>query len=134
MSETLPHLLVRRMTWEADGVLAVELVRPDGAPLPAWTPGAHVDIEVGGRIRQYSFFWRYRRVQGWQRDTWRFLYKTLIEERHWQVLEQDRMLLEALPADADQRENPYQHDLGVVRLRRLLRAEAERQSTAATTG
>ncbi|MER7989845.1 PDR/VanB family oxidoreductase [Streptomyces noursei] len=54
MSETPLHLIVRRMTWEADGVLSVELVRPDGAPLPAWTPGAHVDVEVGGRIRQYS--------------------------------------------------------------------------------
>lgn len=76
------------------------------------------------------FFWRYRRVQGWQRDTWRFLYKTLIEERHWQVLEQDRVMLEAMPADADQRENLYQHDLGVVRLRRMYRAEAEAQASA----
>ncbi|MGY0022784.1 PDR/VanB family oxidoreductase [Streptomyces sp. YJ-C3] len=47
-------LLVRRMTWEADGVLSVELTRPDGKPLPAWTPGAHVDVQVGGQIRQYS--------------------------------------------------------------------------------
>lgn len=39
-------------------------------------------------------------------------------------------MLEAMPADADQRENLYQHDLGVVRLRRLYRAEAEAQSTA----
>ncbi|MEW1660155.1 aromatic ring-hydroxylating dioxygenase subunit alpha [Streptomyces sp. NPDC093707] len=77
------------------------------------------------------FFWRYRRVQGWQRDTWRFLYKTLIEERHWEVLEQDRIMLEALPADADRHENLYQHDLGVVRLRRLYRAQAERQAAAA---
>ncbi|MGW5118672.1 PDR/VanB family oxidoreductase [Streptomyces noursei] len=54
MSETSLHLIVRRMTWEADGVLSVELARPDGAALPAWTPGAHVDVDVGGRIRQYS--------------------------------------------------------------------------------
>ncbi|GGX23446.1 Rieske 2Fe-2S domain-containing protein [Streptomyces noursei] len=77
------------------------------------------------------FFWRYRRVSGWQRDTRRFLYRTLIEERHWAVLEQDRVLLEALPADADRHEHLYQHDLGVVRLRRLLRARAERQSASA---
>ncbi|MFI5519936.1 Rieske 2Fe-2S domain-containing protein [Streptomyces platensis] len=76
------------------------------------------------------FFWRYRRVQGWQRDTWRFLYRTLIEQRHWDVLEQDRAMLEALPADADQQENLYQHDLGVVRMRRLFRAGAESQSAA----
>ncbi|MEU6308667.1 PDR/VanB family oxidoreductase [Streptomyces chartreusis] len=47
-------LLVRRMTWEADGVLSVELARPDGKPLPAWTPGAHLDLHVGGFVRQYS--------------------------------------------------------------------------------
>ncbi|MER5478120.1 PDR/VanB family oxidoreductase [Streptomyces sp. NPDC002734] len=42
------------MTWEADGVVSVELVHPDGKPLPAWTPGAHVDVHLGGLIRQYS--------------------------------------------------------------------------------
>ncbi|TWV53703.1 oxidoreductase [Streptomyces misionensis] len=47
-------LLVRRMTWEAEGVLSVDLVRPDGKPLPAWTPGAHLDLHVGGHVRQYS--------------------------------------------------------------------------------
>ncbi|MFF8359201.1 PDR/VanB family oxidoreductase [Streptomyces chartreusis] len=47
-------LLVRRMTWEADGVLSVELARPDGKPLPTWTPGAHLDLHVGGFVRQYS--------------------------------------------------------------------------------
>src|SRR5699024_11051255 len=36
------------------------------------------------------FFWRYRRVTGWERDVWRFLYKTTLEERHFAVLEQDR--------------------------------------------
>ncbi|UUN25153.1 PDR/VanB family oxidoreductase [Streptomyces sp. FIT100] len=54
MSETPLHLTVHRMTWEADGVLSVELVHPDGKPLPAWTPGAHIDVHVGGVIRQYS--------------------------------------------------------------------------------
>ncbi|GAA3147642.1 PDR/VanB family oxidoreductase [Streptomyces rectiviolaceus] len=47
-------LLVRRMTWEADGVLSVELAHPDGKPLPAWTPGAHLDLHTGGHVRQYS--------------------------------------------------------------------------------
>ncbi|MGW1000338.1 PDR/VanB family oxidoreductase [Streptomyces sp. NPDC002520] len=54
MSQTSQQLTVRRMTWEADGVLSVELTHPEGKPLPAWTPGAHIDVEVGGRIRQYS--------------------------------------------------------------------------------
>ncbi|MER6984780.1 oxidoreductase, partial [Streptomyces carpinensis] len=47
-------LLVHRMTWEAKGVLSVELTHPDGKPLPAWTPGAHLDLHVDGHVRQYS--------------------------------------------------------------------------------
>lgn len=54
MSESQLRLLVRRMTWEARDVLSVELAHPEGKPLPAWTPGAHLDVEVGGLTRQYS--------------------------------------------------------------------------------
>ena len=80
------------------------------------------------------FFWRYRLVTGWERDTWRFLYKTKLEDRHWAVLEQDRMMLEAMAKDADQAENLYQHDLGVVRLRRLYLSLAEQQAAALVQG
>ncbi|WP_409056709.1 PDR/VanB family oxidoreductase [Streptomyces sp. SYP-A7185] len=52
--ESTHTLLVRRMTWEADGVLSVELTHPEGKPLPAWTPGAHLDLHTGGHVRQYS--------------------------------------------------------------------------------
>ena len=76
------------------------------------------------------FFWRYRMVTGWERDTWRFLYKTRLEDRHWVVLEQDRVMLEAMAQDADQAENLYQHDLGVVRLRRLYVHLAVQQAAA----
>jgi phenylpropionate dioxygenase-like ring-hydroxylating dioxygenase large terminal subunit len=76
------------------------------------------------------FFWRYRKVSGWQRNVWRFLYRTCIEERHWEVLEQDRRMLEKMAVDADARENLYQHDLGLVRIRRLFKAEAEAQADA----
>ncbi|MFJ2931613.1 PDR/VanB family oxidoreductase [Streptomyces sp. NPDC087219] len=54
MSENPLQLIVHRMTWEAEGVLSVELTHPDGKPLPAWTPGAHIDVHIGGLIRQYS--------------------------------------------------------------------------------
>ncbi|MET8101992.1 PDR/VanB family oxidoreductase [Streptomyces sp. NPDC005236] len=54
MSENSLQLIVRRMTWEAEGVLSVELTHPDNKPLPAWTPGAHLDVHVGGQVRQYS--------------------------------------------------------------------------------
>lgn len=74
------------------------------------------------------FHWRTRRVQDWERDVWRFLYKTRLEEKHWQVLEQDREVLEALAADADAEEHLYQHDLGVSRIRRIYKADAKRQA------
>jgi len=39
-------------------------------------------------------------------------------------------MLEAMADDADQAENLYQHDLGVVRLRRLYKKLAEEQAAA----
>ena len=49
------RLLVRSMTLESEGVLAVELVDPSGRELPAWEPGAHVDVHLAvGLSRQYS--------------------------------------------------------------------------------
>ncbi|WP_034273699.1 aromatic ring-hydroxylating oxygenase subunit alpha [Haloechinothrix halophila] len=79
-----------------------------------------------------GFFWRCRKVTGWQRDSWRFLYRNRLEARHWQVLEQDRGMAEAMPADAWARENPYQHDIALIRMRRMLRAEASKQAGART--
>jgi len=76
------------------------------------------------------FHWRCRKVEGWQRDTWRFLYKNRLEERHWKVLEQDRVMLEDFEPDAFLRENLYQHDMGVARLRRVFRTKAEAQLKA----
>ncbi|MFI7132327.1 PDR/VanB family oxidoreductase [Nonomuraea sp. NPDC050153] len=39
----------------ADGVVALDLRDPAGAELPAWEPGAHIDLVLGGdRVRQYS--------------------------------------------------------------------------------
>ncbi len=74
------------------------------------------------------FFWRIRRLpKGWQRDTWRFLYRNRLEARHWHVLEQDRVLLEDMEPNARDHENLYQHDLGIVRLRRHLRSLAQDQ-------
>ncbi len=75
-------------------------------------------------------FWRCRKVSGWRRDAWRFLYKNRLEARHWHVLEQDRVLIEQFEPDANQREMLYQHDLGLVRLRKLMRAKAEAQLQA----
>ncbi len=77
------------------------------------------------------FFWRCRKVQGWQRDAWRFLYKNRLEVRHFHVLEQDRVMLEDILCDPRGHEILYQHDLGLVRLRRRMRSLAEEQLEAA---
>lgn len=78
-----------------------------------------------------AFFWRCRKVSGWARDTWRFLYRNRLEARHWHVLEQDRTMLEFMEPDANQHEHLYQHDIGVTRLRRYLRKLAKEQVEAA---
>ncbi|OXR41909.1 PDR/VanB family oxidoreductase [Nocardia cerradoensis] len=38
----------------AVGVVAVTLADPDGGPVPAWEPGAHIDLVLGDMTRQYS--------------------------------------------------------------------------------
>ena len=39
----------------ADGVVVLELADRFGAPLPAWSPGAHIDVRMpGDLVRQYS--------------------------------------------------------------------------------
>ncbi|MBP2703950.1 oxidoreductase [Microbispora sp. RL4-1S] len=39
----------------ADGVITLDLLDPAGADLPAWAPGAHVDLVLAdGLVRQYS--------------------------------------------------------------------------------
>jgi ferredoxin-NADP reductase len=48
-------LRLHRLTWEAPGVLALDLTDPDGGALPAFTPGAHIDLHLpDGLVRQYS--------------------------------------------------------------------------------
>jgi ferredoxin-NADP reductase len=49
------RLAVARRETVADGVVALDLRDPAGADLPAWTPGSHIDLDLGPRlIRQYS--------------------------------------------------------------------------------
>lgn len=72
------------------------------------------------RDNTYVFFWRCRKVQGWQRDVWKFMYKNRLEGLHWDVLEQDRIVLEQMAPAARDQEYLYQHDSGLVRIRRRL--------------
>jgi vanillate O-demethylase ferredoxin subunit len=46
---------VERIVDEATDIKSFRLVSADGHPLPAFTPGSHVDVHIGGGlIRQYS--------------------------------------------------------------------------------
>ncbi|MFC6672180.1 Rieske 2Fe-2S domain-containing protein [Marinobacterium aestuariivivens] len=94
-------------------------------------PGGHFYI-VGfatpvDRDNCRVFFWRCRKVDGWQRNAWRFLYRTQLEKLHWDVLEQDRLVLEAMAPNARDHEFLYEHDVGLARIRRLLAKEGRKQ-------
>ena len=54
MSETLAGI-IRERKIEANGIISFEIRSADGGPLPSFTAGAHVDINVAPHIvRQYS--------------------------------------------------------------------------------
>jgi phenylpropionate dioxygenase-like ring-hydroxylating dioxygenase large terminal subunit len=72
------------------------------------------------------WFYRSRKLSGWERDMWRFLYKNRLEARNHDVVEQDRLVLEAIPLEARQRERMIQTDIAVARMRRLLLEQATR--------
>jgi ferredoxin-NADP reductase/DMSO/TMAO reductase YedYZ heme-binding membrane subunit len=53
--ETGMRLLIGQTTWEAENILSLRLCAPDGAPLPSWEPGAHIELALAsGRRRHYS--------------------------------------------------------------------------------
>ena len=48
-------VLVRNVAWLADAVIELTVEHADGELLPAWRPGAHIDIVLpSGQSRQYS--------------------------------------------------------------------------------
>lgn len=114
-----------------DGALYVRLEIP--YPKQVGPGGNFGIISFGTPIDENNtacFFWRVRKVSGWRRDVWRFLYRTKLEARHWHVLTQDRDILEGCRPGLEKHENLYQHDAGVVRLRRHLAGEARKQIAA----
>lgn len=55
MAEQDLELVVTDVKTEAQNVVSLSLSTADGQPLPAWEPGAHIDVRVGDDyIRQYS--------------------------------------------------------------------------------
>lgn len=73
------------------------------------------------------YFWRIRQATGFDLWVWRFLYRNRLEGLHWNVLEQDRAVIESLAKNARSREHLYSHDLGLVRVRRLMEQAAHEQ-------
>ena len=62
------HCVVTAIDDVADGCRAFTFAREDGEPLPAWFPGAHVDVVLpSGKLRQYS-------LNGMRND-----------RRHWRI-------------------------------------------------
>ncbi len=61
------ELLVTDRRTVADEVVLIELMDPDGGPLPAWDPGAHLDLLLpNGLVRQYSLTGDHTRRDRWQ--------------------------------------------------------------------
>lgn len=121
--------------------MRLDIPYPDSAG-PGGPFGIVAMLTPIGPDRHAGFFWRTRKVSGWERDSWRFLYRAVLEDRHWAVLEQDRAMIERMPSDAQVGEGLYQHDIALVRVRRLLRRRADaylkhrasqREDTAAVT-
>ncbi|SAK57552.1 ferredoxin [Caballeronia calidae] len=73
--EQMLNLLVRQIRFEGRGINSYELVDPEGAPLPPFTAGAHIDIHLaGGVVRQYS-------ISNAPRERHRYVIAVLRDER-----------------------------------------------------
>lgn len=60
-------LVVREAAPVADGVVALTLAHPDGADLPQWSPGAHIDLVLADDLtRQYSLCGRTGDTGSWR--------------------------------------------------------------------
>jgi phenylpropionate dioxygenase-like ring-hydroxylating dioxygenase large terminal subunit len=76
--------------------------------------------------RTYMWVFRYQKSSGWRRDLWRFLYRNRLEQRHEEVINQDKEMIEGLRTEES--ETLIASDIGVARVRRLLAREAEEQA------
>jgi phenylpropionate dioxygenase-like ring-hydroxylating dioxygenase large terminal subunit len=78
--------------------------------------------------RTYFWVFRCQKSSGWHRDMWRFLYRNRLEKRHDEVVYQDRAMMEDIRTDQPEREMLIQTDIGIARIRRMYRREAEEQA------
>jgi phenylpropionate dioxygenase-like ring-hydroxylating dioxygenase large terminal subunit len=75
--------------------------------------------------------WRLRKVSGWQRDLWHFLFRTRIRGFVDAVLAQDIVALGTMPPWPAQ-EHLYGHDAGLTRARKHFREAAKAQARELT--
>jgi ferredoxin-NADP reductase len=55
MTQVEQQLILTEMRWEAENIVSLALRHPEGADLPDWEPGAHIEVTLpSGKIRQYS--------------------------------------------------------------------------------
>ncbi|NBF04642.1 2Fe-2S iron-sulfur cluster binding domain-containing protein [Pseudomonas sp. Fl5BN2] len=55
MSDQVLKVVVRKREEQGDGVVVLDLVSPQGRPLPSFEAGAHIDVHLKpGLVRQYS--------------------------------------------------------------------------------
>ena len=71
--------------------------------------------------------WRLRKVSGWQRELWHFLFNNRIRGFVNAVLEQDKNALTFIPPWPAP-ERLYLHDAGVTKLRKFMREAAKEQA------
>ena len=65
--EFTADLVVRRRDTPAEGVVVLDLGYPDGAELPRWQPGAHIDLLIDEDLtRQYSLCGDPRDLTTWR--------------------------------------------------------------------
>ena len=75
--------------------------------------------------RTLVYFLRYRKLTGWKRAYWRFLYNVFWEKQHLRVIDQDRVILESQRgAESRRAEHLSNSDRGVTELRKLLREKS----------
>ncbi|RKN12807.1 PDR/VanB family oxidoreductase [Streptomyces radicis] len=72
--EGVLDLMIESMRRESDGVMSLTLVDPEGGWLPAWSPGAHIDVGLPSVVRQYS-------LCGDPADRRRYTVAVLLEQR-----------------------------------------------------
>jgi phenylpropionate dioxygenase-like ring-hydroxylating dioxygenase large terminal subunit len=74
------------------------------------------------------YFPRHRKVTGWKSLLWQTLYHLFLQKRHWAVLEQDRLAIEAQRGvESRLHEHLAPTDIGTIRLRRFFQQELARQ-------